>query len=172
MTEPIVFISNPRTGSYSVCEGLGLKHSHYPWYQRELGVYTFATVRNPWMQARSWFMLRKFPAHVTFEGWVLDGCPAEGTWTLTKARAGHVGEVPWWITCPPTEQLERIGEVCDDVFRLEDIADWWPKLASDTQLFHLGKTTNPPPFTEIAIDVIAERQAELIERFRYEPPKI
>lgn len=166
MKEPIVLLATPRTGSLSVCSDLQILHDHQPWWNRELGEYTFSIVRDPWMQARSWYILAGFATYMPFEDWCVKGCPVVGSMADTEVMVTK----PWWVNCPPTEQLERAGSVCNDIFRLEDADEWWPGLEAGP-LRHLGKTTTAkPPFTPASVAAIAEQQAELIERFNYEPP--
>lgn len=162
----------PRTGGTSVARALGIEQSHEPHWRRELVGHTFAVVRNPWEQVRSWYV----SARIAEPGTLYNGSPGMSLeeWAVGGFSVGPNAGMrprPWWRVVHPFHQIERAGYVLDDIYRYEDLAEWWPTL-SDKLLPWIHRSEGPrPAYTEKAIDLVAEFAALTIGMFDYEPPE-
>lgn len=170
-TEEILFIHNPRTSGKSICQALGIEQTHEPWWRRSFDhtEYRFTVFRNPWEQALSWYVSARIEETrgLSLEEWCVTGFWV-GDETPYLERPDIA--LPWWIECHPFDQLDRAGDHLDAYFRFEDRQAWWPKLSSKP-LPHINKSPRNreawPKYTKAAADIVAERQAGLIERFGY-----
>jgi hypothetical protein len=85
------FVRNPKTGSTSVTEALNgvvVCRAHQPAsYYFDLGLKTFAFVRNPWERAHSWWRHQRYFRQETFREYIL-GRAARETLTHGKEDTG------------------------------------------------------------------------------------
>lgn len=186
--KPYTFVHIPKTGGKSLGASLGLQHHHATARSLLGGDHTlmgwsFTVVRNPWDHAASWFLhRRKYLVTPTVSDWARRGFTSPGFQGRSALdQMDWISDGNGKILVDTTYRFEQgIPEIYREACQRIGIKDPAP-VRHDNQrttipedavsLRHLPGFPARPHYSAFysdeAVEMVAERQAEFLQRFPY-----